>query len=116
LRRPEQRLAPEPDLKVWETAMILYERMRQRAEAAGQPFDRLPPARPERGARYLSAAETLRLGRQRAYERNRGNRNSCRYCELTLPKRFFAGVVSFADQFSTVTAFTRRERAVESAG
>jgi hypothetical protein len=57
LRRLEQRLTPEPDLKVWETAMVLYERRRRRVEAAGQPFDDLPPARPERGTRYLSAAE-----------------------------------------------------------
>jgi hypothetical protein len=64
LRRLEQRLAPEPDLKVWETAMVLYERRRGRVEATGQPFDDLPPARPERGTRYLSATETLRLARQ----------------------------------------------------
>jgi hypothetical protein len=61
----EERLAPEPDLKLWEAAMILYERRRQRVEAAGQPFDDLPPARPQRCTRYLSAAETLRLARQK---------------------------------------------------
>jgi hypothetical protein len=33
LRRLEQRLAPEPDLKLWEAAMILYERRRRRVEA-----------------------------------------------------------------------------------
>jgi hypothetical protein len=64
LRRLEERLAPEPDLRVWETAMILYERRRRRVEAVGQLFKELPPARPERGTRYLSAAETLRHVRQ----------------------------------------------------
>jgi hypothetical protein len=33
LRRLGQRLAPEPDLKVWETAMVLYERRRGGADA-----------------------------------------------------------------------------------
>jgi hypothetical protein len=73
LRRLEERLTPEPGLKLWEAAMILYERRRRRVEAAGQPFNSLPPARPQRGTRYLSAAETLRLARQ-ARLRNQAGR------------------------------------------
>jgi hypothetical protein len=69
IHRLEERLAPEADLESWRLANVLYERRRQRVEAAGERFDDPPPARPTAGSR-LSIAETLRRRRQQAHERN----------------------------------------------
>ena len=57
LQRLEARLSPQEDLRAWRTANVLYDRRRRLAEAAGQPFEDMPP-RPGRGPR-LSIAETL---------------------------------------------------------
>jgi hypothetical protein len=69
--RLEARLAPQEDLESSRLVNIniLYERRRQRAEAAGEPFDDPPPERRTAGPR-LSTAETLRRRRQQACERN----------------------------------------------
>jgi hypothetical protein len=62
LRRLENRLAPEADLRPWRIANVLYERRRRLAEAVGQPFEDVPP-QPGRGP-CLSIAETLRRRRE----------------------------------------------------
>ena len=67
--RLEAHLAPHEGLESWRLANVLYERRRRRVEAAGEPFDGPPPERRTPGPR-LSVVEMLRLGRQRAYERN----------------------------------------------
>ena len=69
IRRLEARLALQEDLGSWRLANLIYDRRRRRAEAARDPFDDPPPVLQISGPR-LSIAETLRLGRQRAYERN----------------------------------------------
>ena len=60
IHRLEARLAPQADLESWRAAIVLYERRCRRAEAEGERFDRPPPEPPVPGARYESAAETLR--------------------------------------------------------
>ena len=60
LRRIEAELITQEDLASWRIANILYERLRRCAQAAGEPFEDLPPAPGARGPR-LSVAETLRL-------------------------------------------------------
>jgi hypothetical protein len=76
LRRLEQRFAPEPDLKVWETAMVLFERRRRRVESARQPFEELPPARPERGTDIYRLLRRCAWRGRSAYE---PSRDSYRY-------------------------------------
>jgi hypothetical protein len=39
----ETRLSPHEDLTSWRIANVLYGRRRSLAEAAGQPFDDMPP-------------------------------------------------------------------------
>jgi len=74
LRRLERRGIPQLDVgwkRSRQGADILLERFR-RLEASGGPFEELPRQASAVGpVRYLSIAETLRLGRQRANERNR---------------------------------------------
>ena len=60
LRQLEAKLVPQEDLASWRIAIILYERFRRCAEAAGEPFEDFPPA-PGAGGPRLSIAETLRL-------------------------------------------------------
>src|ERR1035441_1813282 len=60
LRRLEAKLVPQEDLASWRIAIILYERLQRCAQAAGEPFEDLPPA-PGAGGPRLSIAETLRL-------------------------------------------------------
>jgi len=53
-------------------ADLLRERRRRRCEASGEPFEELPPLRVSLApGKRLSIAETLRMARTRAYERNR---------------------------------------------
>lgn len=72
IRRLEHRKVLTADSRSTQLASILRERRRRRLEAAGEPIDESPqqPWRPGPGKR-LSIAETLLLGRQRAFERNR---------------------------------------------
>ncbi len=71
IRRLEERLAPREDLESCRLADVLYERRRRRLESSGETDEDLPwktlcfPP-----GKRLSIAETLRLGRQLAYERN----------------------------------------------
>lgn len=67
IRRLEARLALEENRESQRTADILRERLRRHMEAEG-----VPPSPPPLGpVRYLSIAETLRRGHERAYECNR---------------------------------------------
>jgi hypothetical protein len=62
VQRLETRISPQRDLTSWRIANVLYERRRRLAEAAGKPFEDLPP---QRGTGpYLSIAETLRRRRE----------------------------------------------------
>jgi hypothetical protein len=65
----EDRLAPKENAASQRAAALLRERRRLRVEASGQPFEDSswadPPTAP---CGFLSAAETLRLCRQRRLE------------------------------------------------
>ena len=76
LQQLERRLAPQTQVEAFQSlsvAMVLHERRRRRCEANGEPFEELPlqPISALPGRRR-SIAETLRLHRLEAYERNRG--------------------------------------------
>jgi len=70
--RLEQRFVPQHDLEAQRSSDLLRERRRRRLEASGEvdePLDwgslGLPPGT------WLSVSETLRLGRQLVWKRNR---------------------------------------------
>ena len=76
IRRLEERLQlqqdRQPDRKEPSPADILRERIRRRAEAAGEPFEEPAPGRiRDETGRLLSPAEILREGWGRAYDGNR---------------------------------------------
>jgi hypothetical protein len=76
LVRLEQRGIPHLD-NAWKRSQqgadILLLRLRQ-LEASGEPYEIQQAERPVSPVRYLSIAETLPFGRQRAHERNRSAR------------------------------------------